>query len=833
MKKTHLLLTAVLLFGTLIHSYAQTSVVGNVIDKEGKALPGVTISLTQNDRIVSGSSDDNGEFNISLTSPGKYDMKLSYLGFKTYSQTLTVQENKKHELGKIQLSPKANELQSVEIIGRSREDYNSNYSFSASKVAMKNKEIPQAISTVTKELMTDRQAFQLSDAVKAVSSVSSTGNYNHFNIRGVTQAEDGQVVNGMRTRQYYFLQPITSHIERVEVIKGPSSVTFSSVDPGGTVNMVTKKPLAEKRNEVSVSTGSFGTIRGTADFTGPLNKSKTLLYRFNTGFQEAKSFRDLVQNNAFLVTPSISYIPNSTTALNAEIIYSNGEGNLDRGQPIFGKINGDFDLNSTPTSLNVGASNDYYKSEELMATMNFTKTFADNFGFNASYMKQTWTEDLVEHRTVNAAAVDTAGNAIPTLAGMRYVEREQFWNTDNLNAYFNFNLETEKIKNVLLVGYDGTRWERTIGGGQNSARRYLKLDGTAAKYNSANASDFQIITVDGIVMPKPNVPHFDLQNPSNSIRVTKDYAIGEFEIPANLTTTHGAYIQNQFKIGKFSALLNLRYEWFEDVFDYKGDEQDFKNEAFIPRVGLTYEINENLSAYGTYVEGFQPQTNTVTLSPATEGFFWSASPGNFDPLESDLKEVGLKGNFFKSKVQGNLSIYEITQRNVLLGSTYDLENLTSRGEQRSRGFEWDISGYVLPNLQVIASYAFTDAEIVEDDDTELIGERIGGAPVHSANFWGRYDFDLSALKGLGLGFGAQYSGDKYSWYSYSSADRILLPAYTVLDAAVYYKPEKSNVQLILKLNNLTNKTYWSGALNQFRLAPGAPRNLLMTIAYKF
>jgi len=105
-------------------------------------------------------------------------------------------------------------------------------------------------ATVTKELIADRQAFQLPDAVKTVSNVALTGLYNHYNIRGITQADDGQVVNGMRTRQFYFLQPITSHLERVEVIKGPSSVTFSSADPGGTVNMVTKKPLTEKRREV-------------------------------------------------------------------------------------------------------------------------------------------------------------------------------------------------------------------------------------------------------------------------------------------------------------------------------------------------------------------------------------------------------------------------------------------------------------------------------------------------------------------------------------------------------------------------------------------------------
>ncbi|WP_026210492.1 TonB-dependent siderophore receptor [Flexithrix dorotheae] len=830
--KTKLLLSIVF-FSVVLQSYSQMRVTGNVTDQQGEALPGVSVSLTKNNQVEGGITDVNGDFNISLESKGTYTLELRYIGFKSHSQTLVVEENKIYNLGEIKLAEDAIQLQSVEIIGRAREDYNSDYSFSASKVAIKNREMPQAISTVTKEFINDRQAFQLADAVKAVSSVTSTGNYNHFNIRGITQAEDGQVINGMRTRQYYFLQPITAHIERVEVIKGPSSVTFSSVDPGGTVNMVTKKPLTETRNEVSFSAGSFGTIRGAADFTGSLNENETLLYRFNTAFQEARSFRDLVQNNAFLITPSISFLPNSSTALNAEVIYSSGVGNLDRGQPIFGRINGAYDLNSTDISANVGASNDYYKSKELTVMANFTKSFTEKFGFNASYMKQTWKEDLTEHRTENTAAVDIDGNAIPTLAAMRYVERQQFWDTDNFNAFFNVDLKSNNVTNKLLLGYDGSRWERSIGGGQNSARRYLKNDGTAASYDPSNADDFQMMEVDGVTMPVPNVPHFDLINQSNGIRVTKDYVIGEFEIPANLTTTHGVYIQNQFKIGKFSALLNLRYEWFTDIFDYKGDEEKFDNKAFIPRIGLTYEITNGLSAYATYLEGFQPQTNTVTLSPATEGFFWAASPGNFDPLLSDLKEVGLKGEFFKGKVQSNLAVFQITQKNLLLGDTYDLENLTTRGEQRSRGFEWDFSGYILQNFQVVASYAFTDAVIIEDNEEALIGERVGGAPKHSANFWGRYDLVNGALKGLGIGFGVEYRGDKYSWYSYSTNDRLLLPEYTVLDGALYYRPVNSDIQLILKVNNITDKTYWSGALNQFRLAPGTPRNLLMTVTYKF
>ncbi len=829
--KNYFLITISLLISTL--SFGQT-VTGKVVDEQSNAVFGATVSYSNNNGNKGGAvTDTNGNFMLALPQVAQYNLTIAYIGYRTIKLEREFNQIQTYDLGTLQMQESVEQLQSVEVVGRERQDYNSDYSFSATKVAIANKELPQAITTVTKELLADRQAFQLVDAVKTVSNVAPTGLYNHYNIRGITQADDGQVLNGMRTRQYYFLQPITSHLERVEVIKGPSSVTFSSADPGGTVNMVTKKPLLEKRNEVSIAAGSFGTLRATADFTGPLNESRTLLYRFNAAFQEADSFRDVVNNNALLIAPSFSYIPNESTSLNVEMIYNNAEGNLDRGQPIFGAINGEFDINSTPISRNVGASNDHYKNKEFIFMTNFSKKFTENLGFNAQYMKQTWDEDLAEHR-VDGTAVDIDGNVKPTLARMRYDRRQQYWETDNFSGFFNYDIKTEKITNKTLVGYDATRWERKNGAGFLRARRYLTVGGGQANFDPGNPDNFQQMTVDGVTMPVPAVPHFNLEDPFNGARNTNAYNLAELTIPANLNISDGIYIQNQFKVGKFSALLNLRYEWFTDIFDYEGDEQEFKANAFVPRIGLTYEVTDKISAYATYLEGFQPHTNTVSLSPTAEGFFWAASPGRFDPLESSLKEVGLKGEFMNGKVFANLAIFDINQKNILLGDTFDLDNLTTRGEQRSRGFEMDISGYVSPNFQLIASYGYNNAEIVEDAIEEFIGERIGGAPRHNANFWGRYDFTNKSLKGIGLGFGAQYMDERFTWYNPTYAtNRVLLPDYTVFDAAVYYRPNNTGMQLTLKVNNLFDETYWLGGLSPDRLGPGAPRNVLLNATYKF
>jgi len=817
-----------------LQAISQQTLSGAILSSDSSPLMGATIiAQSANGTEVGTTTDQEGNFSLTLEESAKYGLTIDYLGYSQLVIKVDAQSGNNIILDNLFLTESSELLQSVEVVGRRRKDYNSDYSFSGSKVAILNKEMPQAISTVTKELLNDRQAFQLVDAVKTVSNVAATGIYNHYNIRGITQADDGQVVNGLRTRQYYFLQPITSHLERVEVIKGPSSVTFSSADPGGTVNIVTKKPLKEKQGSVSLSTGSFSTIRAAVDFTGPLNESKTLLYRVNAAYQEAKSFRDLVDNNAFLFTPSLSYIPNESTALNVEMIYNNSVGNLDRGQPIFGAINGEFDINSTPISLNVGAANDHYKNSELIFTANFSKKFTENLGFNAQYMKQTWEEDLAEHR-VEGTVVDIEGNVIPTLARLRYDRRTQFWDTDNLSAYFDYTIESGNITNKILVGYDATRWERKTGAGFLRARRYETLSGGQSNFNSDNAANFQTIEVNGVTIPKPSAAFFDLENPFNGARNTDAYNLSELSIPANLNTSGGIYLQNQFKLGKLSALINLRYESFNDIFNYKKSEEEFKTSAFVPRLGLTYELTRNISAYATYLEGFQPHTNTVSLSPSAEGFFWAASPARFDPLESSLMELGFKGEFFNGRMFANLAVFDINQKNILLGDTYDLDNLTTRGEQRSTGFEMDVSGYITSNFQVTASYGYNNAEIVEDAIEEFIGERIGGAPQHNATFWGRYDFNSSALRGIGIGFGAQYMGDRYTWYNptYSTA-RVLLPSYSVLDAAIYYKPNNTNMQLTLKVNNLADETYWLGGLNPSRLGPGAPRNFILTANYQF
>jgi iron complex outermembrane recepter protein len=305
-------------------------------------------------------------------------------------------------------------------------------------------------------------------------------------------------------------------------------------------------------------------------------------------------------------------------------------------------------------------------------------------------------------------------------------------------------------------------------------------------------------------------------------------------LPAALTTNNAVYLQEQLQWNRFTVLLSLRYEWFKDITHYKSPNAlSFTNTALLPRVGITYALTKTINLYGTYLEGFQPQSNTVTLMPNTGGFYnTSKSAAIFDPLISDLKELGIKTTLWKSKLHVNAAVYEINQQNILVNagiSTFP-DSLITRGADRSRGLEIDIAGFIMPNWQINASYSYIDAKIISDNKKELIGARKENTPYNSANLWTRYNFMKgTVLKDIGIGLGIQYSGDKVPWF----VRTFKVPAYTLLDMAFYYHPGKSNIQLALNINNVTNKTYWIGAQNYLRLFPGAPRNMMLTATYNF
>ncbi|WP_343701438.1 TonB-dependent receptor [Chitinophaga sp.] len=808
--------TIVLLLLLATGSYGQ-SVKGTVRDQENNLVPGVSIMLGKGKNTV---TDAEGRFSFSNVEPGKYTLRFTFVGYEPTARSIDLKAGETRVVDVV-LSSSAEQLQSVEITGRKESGYKNTNSFVGTKTATALKDVPQSISYVTKELMYDQQAMRVGDVVKYMSGVNQYTAYDDFTIRGFRTQNNSsvQLLNGLRTITGFWKQPLTNYLERVEVIKGPAAALFGNSSPGGIINRVTKKPLREKRQSISFTTGSFNTFRTQADFTGPLNESRTLLYRLNLGYENAQSFRDLQFDKNFIVAPSISFIPTDKTQVNFDVVYNRSMSRLDRGQAVFGNN----DIYSTPVSKSLNAVNDRLNEDNLMITASLIHKFSERIHFNIAYLRTAWDEDLLEHRSSNTYAKDSAGNNIPTLVEMQVFDRRRRMFSDNISTYFTFDVNTGPLNHKLLAGYDFAQSKTPWGASQLTASGYRNNANTAAgSYNAAQPGRFLYETVNGIKRPVPNVPHFDLTaaSPYQLYDMSKYFFVKAAYDPT-LYNAHGIYVQDQIKIGRFQALLGLRYDAYRDWKDYQKPTQEVvKQDAIIPRLGLVYAVTKDINLYATYSKGYNPQTS-VSLTNPNAG-------GPFDPVKSNLVEVGAKGDFFQNRLSATLAVYRIYQKNMLINAQAQGQpDLLRAIDVESKGVELDVKGQLTPDWFVTLAYAYNDMPIKASTKPKEIGRQSPGAPQHQGSFWTKYTISAGVLRGIGFGAGGNFVTQRFMD---SNVDQTL-PAYEILNAAVYYRVDKFQIQF--NLNNVLNKTYWVGGYDYLRLFPGAPRNWLTSVAYTF
>jgi iron complex outermembrane receptor protein len=804
---------------------AQLSISGKVTDRFNRPVPGATVKLSEKDLVQITGHD--GSFEFSSLTPGIYNLTASYIGYSTRNTKFNLQKDKTQLT--IALEDQDNQLQGVEITGRKEQAYKNTKSFSGTKTETPLRYVPQAISYVTKEVMDDQMAFKASDVIKNISGVTHFSYYNNdISLRGFRSGN--ALINGLRTPTSSWSQPLLPNVERIEVIKGPASALFANTDPGGTVNTVTKKPLDEARKSINFATGSYNTSRLMADFTGPMNESKTLLYRLNLAYQNAESFRVLQGGEDIVIAPSISFIPDDRTQVNFDFVYSKTKSRLDRGQPIFGATAG-TNLNSTPISFAIGKRNDFENETNLYVTTSLQRKITDKIIFNASYMKFAYDEDLLEHRTSNSYAVDAANKPIPTKMGMITQRRQAKNYNDNITLYFVSDLKTGPLTHKIVTGYDYIQNVNPIGNSSYNASGYRRVDGSAANFqlppipDKPNPSYIEFIYDKKTGNPIPNVPHFDLVNPDYSISEISGYINTSADQAPTKYYVNGIYIQDQISWGKIQALLGLRQEYYTDVQNYtKTAEKKVKQKALIPRIGLVYTPIEQVSFYGTYAEGYQPQ-------PASRIGAVEIYGGPFDPLTSSMYEVGAKTEFFKKRLSANLAIYQIEQNNTLepAGIKDKPDMYRQVGQQVAKGAELDINGAIFPNLSVTANFAISRAETTKSDDLTKINSLNANAPKAQGGLWAKYTFLNPDLKGLGLGAGVNYTGKRNTLSTLING--LELPEYTLFSAALYYNIDKFKISG--NLNNVFNKTHWVGGYDFNRLYPGAPRNFMIGIGYTF
>jgi iron complex outermembrane recepter protein len=640
------------------------------------------------------------------------------------------------------------------------------------------KDIPQSIQVIPQQVIKDQGANDLEDVLRNASSVSQQGGDTgrEIRVRGF-EATDNIVQDGASFVDIQGqLDFNLSNIEQVEVLKGPSSVLYGSGEPGGTVNLATKKPLADPFYELTGTIGNFDRYEGGIDLTGPLNNSKTILYRLNVSYDNVGSFIDFVESEEFGIFPVLSFELGKNTTLTIDGSYENQSEILsDSNLPTVGTILPN-PLGEIPRDRFLGEP-DFNKFDFSRGNIGYRldHRFSDNWSLDNQFRASFSSADF---RTVFLEELQADNRTVTRTANEGSGDKENYTLATNIKG----KVQTGIVNHDLLVG--------------------LELERNVANSRFRN--------------PTGEVPSLDIFEPEYGTAI---FNSDEFEVSSDESGSYhtiGVYAQDLLSLGKqVKVLLGGRFDWsFDDFQDNLADSSTYTEEnAFSPRVGIVYQPIESVSLYGGWSRSFVPQTGT------------DAEGNPFVPTRGEQLEVGVKNEFLDGRLAATLAAYQITKQNDFVPDLDNPDFEIQIGEKRSRGIEFDLTGEPLRGLRLIATYAYTDAEITEDN-TGLEGNPLGSVPQHSGSLWAVYELQAGTLKGLGLGAGIFAVSD---FPVNSQDDTAEAPGYVRTDALLYYRRDNWRAQL--NIDNLFDTEYFETPFEQ--VIYGAPFTIRGQLSVEF
>jgi iron complex outermembrane recepter protein len=623
-------------------------------------------------------------------------------------------------------------LDTVEVIGRVERNPFAESTFSVTGTQTDILDIPQSVSAVTKEVIREQGLLRLNDIAPYVAGVNEFSVYDDLTIRGFRNSDDRRV-NGMRTFNNFWKQPFIAHLERVEIIKGPASAMFGDASPGGTINLVTKKPLRTARGEAELRLGSYDEKYGTVDLTGPVADDARVLYRMNAAIEDSESFRNQFFQKAWMVAPTLTWLPTDRTRLNLDIVHVDDRSVLDRGQP---NIQGAGRLGVVPIEVMVTQPGDQLDTTESSVAVSGDHRLTDAWTVSTALMRYRYREKLQEHG-LNFYIT-------PSVIDLYATDRDTRADTTNAMARVAGRLTTGAVGHEVVAGVEYARREDFMDDG----------------YTDNNT-----------------VGTFDLLNPVYSPRNFGSYTYIRGQYGGETKTT-GVFVHDTLSLGAWKMLLGVRQQEYEIT---PLGEAPQTVRTTLPRLGLVYNVTPSASAYGVYTTGFQPP-DTYANAPGRGG--------PFDPEKSRLLEVGWKQRAFDDRFLFTASAYEIVKRNVIiyLGFFNGQDLYAQRGEERARGIELEANGRIFRGLQVLANLAYNDARIEADPDPALVGQTKEGAPGLAGTLFARYDFP----NGFGFGGGLTYISERETFQR-----PLQLPSYTVAKLGAYWQRDGLAMQLLV------------------------------------
>lgn len=677
------------------------------------------------------------------------------------------------------------ELPEVKVTGSMGPDTPGNPSYTRTNASTATKsnlplmKTPISVQVIPRAVMEDQQAIQVEDAIKNVSGVfpgfTFGGLSEEFMIRGFNTGylsyRDGFRFPGARLS--------LANIERVEVVKGAAANLYGRIEPGGMINLITKRPQAESYYMLNQQFGSYGQYQTRADATGALNESGTLLYRLNLEYLNKDSFRDFNFHERIFVAPSVTWKITPSTQLDVDFMYSNEDFLEDYGIVALGNRPAKI-----PKSRFLGEP-DLDKSTLQLYNTAATLTHA----FNDDWQVRT----RFNHLRRDTVDPQTSGNNLNELTGEL---QRRFYSGNGTNDVYMGTVDvtgrfhTAGIEHNILAGWDYY--------GQFGSVKAISLD--AGSIN--------------IFKPQYRNINLTLQPYNRFIDQKIEW--------------NGVYFQDQITLfDKLHIMGGGRYDWAsqetgsvsgvdQSLADARAASNKINSARFSPRAGIVYQPWKWLSFYGNYVQ---------SLGTANAAF--DVNGNVLKPQIGEQFEGGFKTSFFDGRLNSNVAYYHLTKKNLAVsvpGQPYSIPI----GQARSQGVEVDISGQVARGLDLILTYAYTDAEVLEGANK---GNRLWNVPKHAGSLWAHYDVQYEPLRGLSIGAGIYAQGKRPG----DPANTYFLPAQARVDAMVRYRPPVLKSRLSLQLNayNLANETLYGGTLgNRFSVNVGVPRTFVGSIRYE-
>lgn len=662
----------------------------------------------------------------------------------------------------------------------SDQTYKVDSSSSATRSEIALKDTPQSVSVVTQKVIEDIGATRLIEALDLAGGVGRANNFGGqgltgFNLRGFTSGEFYR--NGFPINRGYPNAPDSNTIERIDVLRGPSSSLYGRGDPGGTFNLISKIPKSEQQTTLGAQLNSEGLYRTTVDTTGTIPNAENIGYRLNVIAEGGDSYRDHVESKRYGITPVIQWQATDATKVTFEADILRNQHPLDRGHTRY------------PAQKSFNSSPETY----LWETGKYS---------NRLYNDNNMTQLRVEHNL---------GNDWKLNAGVQYLN----------GKLYGYAVEANGIQND----------SETLG--RNYNYRELKWQDTDAQINLTG--NFQLLGLAHTLVTGLEYENYDYK--SYIIRSSGD--IGSYPInindpvlgqplpELNRVTTHdreklkttAVFVQDQIDLNeRLSALLGLRFEHYEH--DYKNLLPNTANwntshDAFIPRLGLVFKARDDLSIYSNAAKSFKPNTGA------------SRNGEGFDPEEGIAYELGFKWLALDNMLSVDSAIFYAEKENVLTIDPIDSAYKVSAGEVRSRGIELNIAGQITPAWKIIGGYAYTDTEVTKDNTLQK-GTALANIPKNSFNLLNIYEFQGGALQGLGLGFNQKYI-DKRAGQTANST--YTMKGYAATDLVSYYQATPE-LRLNLDLKNIFDKVYDESAFNLYAY-PGEPRTVQFGMSYTF